>query len=422
MYVTGWHVDGFGIFSDYVGPSLGPGLTVLLGPNEAGKSTLLAFIRGTLFGFKDKRSASTTALYPPVPGCRYGGRLYLADDDGTFTVDRDAGRLRAQPTKKLAGDVPGDPSDLQRLLGGADETLFRTVFAFSLTELQNLDSMSDEHISDRIFSAGLKGAGQSAQAVLAYFDERAAALYRQRGKSTIGQLLADLRQNGDELTRAERAAADYPDHRAAVEAGVTAVGAAQATARQLRNQKERLESLLALWPVWSEYRQAQSVLVRGDELPDRLQIASLAAGLALHRQRRADQPAAAERHRSAAAAAAARLAELGADVTVDTLAGLDVSLPARDQLRAWAERLQASERATADAKRAAGERAGEYRALGDEHQRLATARNMQASPPASELDERAAVLAGLRADLQDLRQAPPAAGRALGLARLGMVA
>lgn len=422
MYINGWHIDGFGIFSDYVGPSLGPGLTVLLGPNEAGKSTLLAFIRGTLFGFKDKRSASTTALYPPVPGYRYGGRLYLADGDDIFTVDRDAGRLRAQPTITLADGAPGDPSDLQRLLGGADETLFRTVFAFSLTELQNLDSMSDEHISDRIFSAGLKGAGQSAQAVLAYFDERAAALYRPRGKSTIGQLLADLRQNADDLAQAERAAEQYTDHRDAVDAGVSAVSAAQATARQLRSQKERLESLLALWPVWSEYRDAQLVLARDDDSRDRLQMASLAAGLALHRQRLADQPAAVERQRSAAAAATARLAELGADVTVDTLAELDVSLSARDQLRAWTDRLQTSERATIEARRAVDERATEYRALTDEHQRLLADRGMQAPPPASELDERTAILAGLRADLQDLRQTPASASRALGLARLGMVA
>ena len=52
MKIVSWSIDGFGVFRDHAGPELPDGITVLHGPNEAGKSTLLAFIRGVLFGFK----------------------------------------------------------------------------------------------------------------------------------------------------------------------------------------------------------------------------------------------------------------------------------------------------------------------------------------------------------------------------------
>ena len=46
-------VEGFGILRDRrLEPA--PGLTLIRGENEAGKSTLLAFIRSILFGFETK--------------------------------------------------------------------------------------------------------------------------------------------------------------------------------------------------------------------------------------------------------------------------------------------------------------------------------------------------------------------------------
>ena len=56
MKLKGWYIDGFGMFRDHEVTNLSGGLTVFAGPNEAGKSTLLAFLRGMLFGFPDGRS------------------------------------------------------------------------------------------------------------------------------------------------------------------------------------------------------------------------------------------------------------------------------------------------------------------------------------------------------------------------------
>ena len=45
------YLDGFGRFHEQTIGPLSQHITVIYGPNEAGKSTLLAFIRALLFGF-----------------------------------------------------------------------------------------------------------------------------------------------------------------------------------------------------------------------------------------------------------------------------------------------------------------------------------------------------------------------------------
>lgn len=50
MRITDLHVHGFGLLADLHLTALGPGLTVVVGPNEAGKSTLHAFLVRTLVG------------------------------------------------------------------------------------------------------------------------------------------------------------------------------------------------------------------------------------------------------------------------------------------------------------------------------------------------------------------------------------
>ena len=48
MKIKEIYIEGFGHFHDYAIRDLSPGITIIKGPNEAGKSTLLAFIRRML--------------------------------------------------------------------------------------------------------------------------------------------------------------------------------------------------------------------------------------------------------------------------------------------------------------------------------------------------------------------------------------
>jgi len=59
------HIDGYGVFRDQHVQDFGDGVVLFSGPNEAGKSTLMSFVRGVLFGFERESQAG---YYPPLLG------------------------------------------------------------------------------------------------------------------------------------------------------------------------------------------------------------------------------------------------------------------------------------------------------------------------------------------------------------------
>src|SRR5690606_16379959 len=138
-------VDGFGRFHDRSLRAFGPGLNVVYGPNEAGKSTLLAFVRTMLYGFPRRNRGHH---YPPLRGGNHGGRLVLLDNDGgRYVLERTAGARGGEVRLRLpAGDYQEDGAVLQRLLGGATQGVFESVFAFSLAELEHLESLTADEV------------------------------------------------------------------------------------------------------------------------------------------------------------------------------------------------------------------------------------------------------------------------------------
>lgn len=87
------HIDGYGRFSD-LDLAFSPGLQVLIGPNEQGKTTIRCFIGDALYG--QKRSA-TRNLYdeghqlrtPWKDPDRYGGEIHYTLDNGVaYAVSR----------------------------------------------------------------------------------------------------------------------------------------------------------------------------------------------------------------------------------------------------------------------------------------------------------------------------------------------
>jgi len=83
MRIEAWSIEGFGALKDYEIPSLPSNITVFLGPNEAGKSTLLDFIRIMLFDRKGKDDDRT-----PVPDGRYGGTIEISSSEDERLVIR----------------------------------------------------------------------------------------------------------------------------------------------------------------------------------------------------------------------------------------------------------------------------------------------------------------------------------------------
>ena len=141
MRFEGFHIDGFGLFQDIVIKGLSPNLTVFLGDNESGKSTLLGFIRAILFGFPDGRSSENP--YPPLAGGRHGGNIdLLVEGDGHYVVERYQGPRGGKVEVLQPDQTVGGRDLLDSLLMIGNRTLFRNIFAFSLSELKSAHRLS----------------------------------------------------------------------------------------------------------------------------------------------------------------------------------------------------------------------------------------------------------------------------------------
>lgn len=406
MRIDGWRVDGFGCLKDQATDGLEPGMTVILGENEAGKSTLLAFLRAILFGFPKK--STKERQYPPARGGSHGGEVVLRDgEDAVWTLERYADAKGAISLRAADGRQGGE-DELRRLLGGIDAPLYKSVFAFSLTELQDFATLDESGVRDRIFTSGISGAGQSARDVIKRLDQRAAALSKHgKGDAEINNLVRAINEKQQELTEAERLAGRYSDLLTQEESHDREARKLSEQAGPLRSRMARLEALLELHPHWQALEDLRAELARlpevtDDTLPDR--VAALTESLTQQRTReervaglQADQERARvdlDRH----------LALLGDGWDVERVRAFDDSVVVRDEVKAWSNKFSGALTAGETAER-------DLVALRDRLAELETNRErIAADLPKDEpwtLDaivDAEARLSGLWSDVRDLEQ------------------
>ncbi len=263
MRLAGWHVDSFGVLRDVGLRGLPPGLVVLHGPNAAGKSTLLAFIQRTLFGYPH-RNRQDVNHYEPTEGERRGGRLFIEPDEegsrvgGEVIVERHDGTGLKVVHPDGTGD---DEAALASLTGGCDAQLFNAVFAFDLDDLNSLERLTDDAVRDRLFSAGVRGAGRSARAVHDRLDAEVRELWTPRSRTAaIDQAQEELREVAARLDEARQVAAAYPVRLATESRHAEEVDRLDTEIRAAETAEQRAEAMLGAWPVWRRREEAAGEL------------------------------------------------------------------------------------------------------------------------------------------------------------------
>ncbi len=249
MQIRGWHIDGFGHFQDVQESQLPGGITVFLGPNEAGKSTLLAFIRGMLFGFPAGKNQNR---YVPLHTRHMGGKLFIETPMGAYTIQRTGDRKEGFRLYR-PDDTPGSESELSQLLGHTDQGLFKSVFAFSLAELQNLNVHKEEGIKDRIFAGSLQGGRNTAREALTTLERQNAPIFKPRGREVelvkLSKQLDDLQA---QIQTAKQRAQEYEGLRSQEDALTETLERLTREQAALQRHIARHETLLTLWPRWLE--------------------------------------------------------------------------------------------------------------------------------------------------------------------------
>ncbi len=158
MRIKDIQIDGFGVWSGLSVDSLPDGMTLFYGPNEAGKTTLMQFVRAMLYGFTPDRRDK---YLPPVHGGTPGGAMRVTGPGGGYQIRRhsqltDTG-VTGQLTVTGQDGLSQGQHRLQSLLGQIDEPIFTNVFAIGMRELQELSTLDDTSAADELYklSSGL---------------------------------------------------------------------------------------------------------------------------------------------------------------------------------------------------------------------------------------------------------------------------
>lgn len=273
MRIERIRIEGFGRLSDFdTGPKRLGSMVVVLGPNEAGKSTLFHFLTTALYGFHP--ASRDRSPHIPWGADEAGGEISLRLSEGRATVAR---RLRSSPsgTLVLGDDVRELRNRPVRWAEHVPRTVFRQVFAITLQELAGLDEETWASIQDRVL--GSMGASdlRSAREVAEALEREAGEIWRphRRGNQRLRDLHSEIRD-----LRSRRSAAVERDReiRALVEEGEGVASRLQHARAERHREKLVVERLQELLPLKRQLERIEALHRSGGprsdlvELPDDL--------------------------------------------------------------------------------------------------------------------------------------------------------
>src|SRR3990172_4465900 len=263
MKITDIHIDGFGVWHDLTLRGLSPELTVFYGPNEAGKSTLMNFLRTVLYGVTPQRRKR---YFPPLAGGRPGGSLKVAGENGPFTIARYADRSPDDVGKVTITTADGQEQGDRLLLDAlehVDEQTYVNIFAVGLREVQELNSLSDTAAAQWLYrlTSGLdrvslydviRMLGRSRLRLLNSADEpseiRALIAKREPLPGELDELVVKGRRWAQSAVKL-REPADQVDRR-------------QAASKELAARARRLEIAIHVKPLWEKRNRLDDQLER----------------------------------------------------------------------------------------------------------------------------------------------------------------
>lgn len=195
MRISKIYIDRFGCYRQYVTEELKQPVTIFFGPNEAGKSTLHAFIRFILYGYNQRGDHP----YQPVEGGELGGYLEVERDGRQVRI----GRYTPPKKGRLLIEVDGQREDdtfLSHLLGHLPYNLFQTIFSFSHQELSQLNVLSQEELQGYLYAAAMGGGAINLLQMEKALAKKSQEWFKPKGtKPRINQLLASLKTTEAEI-------------------------------------------------------------------------------------------------------------------------------------------------------------------------------------------------------------------------------
>lgn len=203
MKITAMHIYQYGKFSDRSFQLSDSPVQVIYGLNEAGKTTLMSFIKSVLFGFPKSKK------YEPKNGGVYGGTVELKHGDhGAVKIERTKGAAEKVRVYTASGEIK-DGEWLKQLLSDTDRALYEAIYSFDVFGLQEIQAFNRDKIGEFLLYSSLFGSEAAAK-----LDGRLAKeldrMYKPNGRNPrLNQELDTLKRLSAQLKQAEAAEAGY---------------------------------------------------------------------------------------------------------------------------------------------------------------------------------------------------------------------
>lgn len=241
------HVHRYGHFTEASLDFVGNGLQVIHGHNEAGKSTLLQFVREILFGF------AVQNRYAFGGEKLEGSALLEFANQSRLELRRRKGRPDNLTAKRDNGPPEFSQAELQQLLGGASDSLYQNVFAFGLDELaKGEESLRIDAVQHALHGSGVGGLTHP-QKMLDQLARESESIFKERGsRQEIAAICSDIKKHGTELkakiTKTETYLQRKREHDVARDEAERLAGQLS----QLRREYAQVKKLATAFPIWRE--------------------------------------------------------------------------------------------------------------------------------------------------------------------------
>ena len=241
---------------------------IIYGPNEAGKTTLMAFLVSVLFGFADGRGKNRFAQYIPKTTSSYGGSLLVEINGHDYVIKRQRGRNGGKVSVTDSQGRQGGEQELKQLLGPMDRSLYQALFSFGQRDLTAVDELNRDEWQQHLQQLGAVGSAQWDQLIDQY-QKQADHLYKPRGRKwPLNQDLHQYADLTDKINRARGKFHRYQDLQANLQANKEKLQQAQAELQKQQPLLQKLEHLQQLWPVYHEWQSSHQIRPLADYLAD----------------------------------------------------------------------------------------------------------------------------------------------------------
>ncbi|ARF16787.1 ATP-binding protein [Sporosarcina ureae] len=246
---------------------LRPGMNLLYGPNEAGKTTIQQAILHILFGFPQKNQQ--VLRYEPKTGGKYGGCLYIEDQEyGNWMIERVRGKSSGDVLIRFEDGRMAEEEELKRLLRGYDRQAFEAIFSFSLFQLQDLEKMDENDLSRTLLASGTTGL-DTLWKVEKKMEKEMGALFKKTGKiPPMNKKLTEIRELEQAMQKEQQKLSSYEPltiRKAELDEQVTALRLEE---QRLYKQSEEQRIAMQIVPLQQQRNQIREQLSHmSDEFP-----------------------------------------------------------------------------------------------------------------------------------------------------------